>query len=379
MRELDISFTAIGGPWRFSRSLESLTLGGDKVEELEGLDSALLELRLEKVSQLRSSAGMPSSLQALSISGAKLESLVGVPPRLKELSLSDTQIGVLKELPPTLQRLTLVQNPNLEVGLPHSLLSLTLSGDYRKVYGLDDLAFLSELSARNPSLKALPPFLRRLRVQAFGPWIATPPPSLKAIEVVGAIVKSLPDFSSRITLPRNLEDIRWVGVESLGALPSGLRRLNIASAQLASLEGLPQALESLDISGTSFKLNQVPRDVRDLTFRFFPENKIIKLSSILPNLRSLNVAGAGNLRMIRDIPAALESLDISETCISRLPALPSTLKELDISGTSVHRLENLREGLQSLTVHAGQLSSLFGLPKSVSRLYFVADRSRVCT
>lgn len=366
IRELDIRFTRVEGPWRFPQDLESLALGGEHVETLEGLSGLLLlELTLDKVPNLRSSAGLPASLQSLSISDATFSQLDGLPARLKELRLENTQIRTLKGLPESLQSMTLTGNAVMEAELPRSLLSLTVDAGQQRLSSLDDLAFLNHLDLRAGALRAFPAFLRDLQVPAVGPRTQIAP-SLRRLEITNDGVTLLPD------LPPSLEELRWPGGSDLRKLPPGLKRLDIPASSLEDLVGLPPGLtlESLDVSLTRVRIDKLPASLRSLRYRFCPFGSI---SGLPKELRSLDLKGSRAVRVLQELPAGLQRLDVSQTSIAELPKLPDTLTELDISSTQIKNLQDVKglRRLRRLTVHAGQMRSLAGLPGSVSELRFV--------
>jgi Leucine-rich repeat (LRR) protein len=370
LKELDVRYTQLQGPWTNSQHLESLHLGGDQVKTLEGLSESLFEVTIDDA-RIQSTAGLPRFLQSLSISGAAssesgeplLKNLGKLPPRLKELHLTNTGIEALKALPATLQSLTLINNVAMEVELPRFLVSLTLGGDHQRMSSLEDLQFLNQLELqRATSLKVLPPFLRDLRVAAPGRWSQQLTPSLKSLWVMSDTAVNPP------ALPRGLEDLRWRGASNVKGLPPGLQRLDIGSSPLTDLADLPPKVTSLDVSSTIVPIDKLPARLQSLQFRFCPFREV---SGLPRSLRRLDLSGSAHLTTLDLRSLSLERLDISQTAISEVPVLPPTLQELDISNTPIAKLQNLPAGLRSLTVHKGQLHSLAGLPHSVTKLYFL--------
>ena len=372
IRELDIRFTQITGPWRFPHELQSLALGGDGVKTLDGLGRLqLLELDLDEVPNLKSTAGLPASLQVLSISGATFSQLIELPPRLKELRLTNTQIRTLKELPESLQEMTLDGNGLMEVELPRSLLSLKVGAGQGQLRSLESVPFLNqlELEAWSVPVQALPPFLRSLRVPAVRDGIALSP-SLRRLsflqEAPNVPVQPVP------SLPPGLEELRWPGGSRLQGLPASLKSLDISSSPLTRLPpGL--RLESLDISFTRVDVATLPVGLQRLRYWFCPLPAISRLPA---GLRSLDLKGSKYLRALQVHLPRLERLNVSETSLEKLPRLADTLMELDISNTRITTLADLKNlrRLRRLTVHAGQLQSLGGLPASVTDIRFVEPR-----
>lgn len=352
IRELDISATPLQGPWRFPPDLETLTLGGDNVVTLEGLSgSSLLSLTLAPVRNLKSSKGLPSSLLSLTIADATFPQLFGLPPKLQELHLRNTEIGALKGLPETLQKMTLVGNIGMEVELPRSLLSLTVDGQQGAPPSLNELSFLVQMDLQaRAGLTALPPFLRQLRISTLG-WRPALPPSLRRLEI------------------RN----DWIErVRDAPAIPPDLKHLDIRGSGVKDLSWLPRqvVLETLDVSSTEIPIDRLPASLRDLRYRFCG---FAKVDGLPARLLSLNLEGSRRLTALGRLPAHLRRLDLSETPIAELPELPATLDEIDISNTGLRSLAGLRNlrRLRKVTVHAGQMTSLAGLPPSVTELRFV--------
>jgi len=368
IRELDIRFTQIVGPWRFPHELEFLALGGDRVETLNGLSSLQLrELRLEKVTNLQSTAGLPVSLQILSISDATFLQLIELPPQLKELRLENTQVRTLKGLPASLHSMSLLGNSVIEAELPRHLLSLAMKDNRQRLLNLDTLAFLNHLEFQDwVRLQRFPAFLRNLQVPFLRQDMRVPP-TVRRLRVGGATV--LP------RLPLGLEEFTWPEGADLTSLPAGLKHLAIPSSSLVDLSGLPPGtrLESLDVSLTDIPIHMLPDSLLSLRYRFCGFSS---LSGLPSQLRSLDLEGSVDVHVLEALPSRLEHLDVSETSITELPALPGALTELDISNTPIDNLQGLRGllRLRRLTVHAGQLKRLAGLPASVSELRFVDRR-----
>jgi hypothetical protein len=367
LRELDIRYTKLQGPWRLSEQLETLHLGGEYVQTLEGLNKSLLELTIDNA-HIKSIASLPSFLQSLSISGSAsedsapfLKDLGKLPPHLKELRLTNTNIAILKALPLTLRSLTLKNNGTTDVEPPRFLIDLTLAKEHPRMSSLDQLNFLNRLDEVDSSgLNVLPPFLRDLRVTEPDSTTQKLPSSLRSIWFMNDNVLSIPP------LPQSLEDLRWRGASILKGLPPNLKRLDISSSTLVDVANLQ--VQSLDVSNTTVPFDKLPPRLQNLRFRFCP----FTIANHLPrSLHSLDLSGSPRLVALDVSLLPLERLDISQTALSKMPLLPPTLKQLDISNSKISDIKNLPKGLLSLTVHKGQLSSLAGLPSSVTELYFL--------
>jgi len=179
---------------------------------------------------------------------------------------------------------------------------------------------------------------------------------------------------------RRLEIIndRLNEADELPKLPSSLKYLYIKDVPMADLAWLPPMVETLDATRTGIPIKKLPASLRDLRYRFYPfENADFgTVADLHEDLHSLNLEGSTQLTSLEGLRSKLQSLDVSETSLSVLPLLPSTLTELDISNTritSIKTLKSLTPQLRKLTIHAGQLTSLAGLPESVTELRFVPE------
>lgn len=359
LRELNMSYTVIHGrgKWKFPEHLESLTLGGSNITTLKGLNGTLLALKLEGVPSLASLEGLPPSVQSLSIVDAPaLQDLAGLPPRLKLLTLKVIpNIRALKGLPETLQSLNLENNASLaQVEIPHNLVHLRAASVSNLFINLTDLRFLERLEM--PELARFP---------------AGPPQTLRSLALGDS-------FKAQVPFQQGLTELQWLEGDLLSSLPCELRSLDIRRSQLSTMALLPPCLRGtltgLDISRTSIAIRDLPRGLKKLTFRFYPEPRITGLRAHLPHLRELDVSGSLALARIDELPDGLLTLNVGETRLTSLPPLPPLLRELDISNTRIKSLAGLKEGLVKLVVHEGQLETLEGLPDSVRELSFVGKK-----
>jgi hypothetical protein len=374
VRDLDLRFTGFRGPWIFPDSLETLSLGGQEVTDLEGLrESSLLELTLDNVPGLRSTEGLPDTLQYFSISAATFSDLKDLPTDLKELRLLYTNVLQLRDLPESLQSITLIGNGYMDrkdIELPPSVLSLTVD----KVPAAANFPYLSRLELRSPaSLDMASSSLRDLQVPMFKMLAQlSNKPSVRRLSITNSPAAGEKQGKFPSQRFETLEHLIWPGAADLSDLPLTLKHLDIPGSPLPSLAGLPSGLTltSLDVTGTNMKIAELPRTLRHLRYGFctFPEIK-----GLPPGLLSLNIEGSRDVTTMERLPRGLWSLDISETSLSALPELPDSLLEVDISNSRIDSLSDLRglTRLRKLTVHAGQLGSLAGLPKSVRELHFV--------
>lgn len=401
--ELDIRFTEIGGRWKCSDHLEVLYLGGENVVSLEQLrNTKLLELTLEGVPRLSSLAGLPDSLQYLSIvnSGRALSEVSKLPPNLRELRLENTQIVKVKDVPESLQSLTLIENSVLrEMAAPRTLLSLTTDQRYsrpieaQKVSAFPFLGRLDWLASTN--LKSLPASLVNLRIKSEENLKdISSAPSLRHLQILQHYVRHpVSDLQgdqaeqgeafSELSLGHlaGLEMLEWTGKEDLTTVPSGVNDLNIEWSSLKSLKDLPGSvkLNQLDISNTEIVLDSGVlglENLHHLRCRLCSK----RIVNYLPGtLQSLDLSGSRAVTGFpHGLPPQIKILNISDTGLSTLPDLPRSLEELNISGTNITlvrggELAPLRH-LRKLTVHAGQLCSLDGLPPTVKELRFLESK-----
>ena len=69
------------------------------------------------------------------------------------------------------------------------------------------------------------------------------------------------------------------------------------------------------------------------------------------------------------LPEGLKVLQLSDNQLTSLKGVPQSVTHLDVSGNAITCLEGLPSGLNSLNIQNNRLRSLVGLPFSVSQLY----------
>lgn len=312
-------------------ALESLSLSQGSLQEPRGLPESLRRLALQ--APLRHLAGLPRSIEDLSLTGAQVRDLSGVPPRLKSLELSGTSVASLDGLPASVETLALVDNLRLrEGGLPPRLRALRLEN--------------------NPLYKpaVIPKTLAWLFIDSSWP---------------GRAYRGWPRSLVRLQIP--IRTYRYDGV------PETLRTLRLtptfeeSTIKMSSIKGLFPVLEELDLGSLDVEyLQDFPDSLQILRARMESESPPLSLP---PRLEELDLAGS-RISNIPKVPAGLRKLSLKGTQVSALEGLPTTLEALDISGTRINSLESLPPRLKKLTLTTGQVSSLKGLPKTVEDLTF---------
>lgn len=315
-------------------SLQCLELGGQHLvslrEQLPSDLGALTTLRLEGTN-VASLRGLPSSLRSLDLAtNTKLAQVDYLPPLLSELRIDATKIPANLKFPPYLKDLHLSRTSLRDLsGVPPGLEALTLS------------------SVAVGDWKGLPRSLRSLNLINVRPPEALPN-GLRALAVV---------------LPEG--DLAW------GKLPLGLSVLRLSLAGVRDLQGLPRGLEGLAITNAILvDISGCPQTVKTLDLRGTRQLRVI--ADLPGGLESLNLMNSIDLERLENLPASLRFLNIAGTPrLARLPVLPAGLEELDISGSAIRSLKGLPGNLKVLTVSRGQLGSLDGLPRTVHSLHFV--------
>ena len=359
--------------------VSSLAVGGPRLEDLDGLPSALVDLRVTNAN-IHSLGDLPSGLKSLSLSGLTLDTIGRLPASLISLSLERVVVEDLGALPGGLQSLKLLpgttsQHISLE-DLPPFLVNLIAERNY--VPDISRQRYLRSLDVRDALLKPelLPDTLGELKLnrtlldQSAQPK-AKPlkfilPKSLRSLSLVNT--KTV-DFDGLPVGIRSL-DISSCANTSLGPLPDSLRELNLSSCMLSSLRGLPGSLKVIDLSDNIklATLNGLPPNLRSLTLRW---SKFSELPQLPSTLRTLDLTGSAGLSKLASLPPNLESLNVSQTALQRLPPLPLSLKSLDVSNSRITNLEGLEKTkLIVLRLGTGQVTSLRGLPSSVRVLEF---------
>lgn len=418
LRTLSLSQTAVSSLRGLPPRLRQLDVSNTRVASLAGIPESVVILNLSWT-QIEDLAGLPPKLQSLSLAGRGIQSLEGLPSTLRELSLRDTRVGELRGLPP-LGELTLIgiSFGSLE-GIPSSLQSLTLERTLiRSLEGLPG-ELQSLALANNPQLFALgrlPDSLSRLETDRFPlpplenlynlkalslrrqgreirlpntlselvldlasdededvgrplPELIEPPVSLRRLSLVNAPAERVP------ALPPSLRalDLSWFRGRRLPRVPETLHELSLRWSNVDSLAGLRLPfLETLDLSASGVRsLQDLPPSLRSLRFQWFPLAEAVPLP---PRLERLDLSGSETLQRIGPLPPTLLLLDVSQSEVEDLGALPKGLQRLDISNTRIRSLSGLSAlaHLESLTLHAGQVDSLEGMPRSVHSLTFVA-------
>lgn len=332
-------------------ALESLSLSQGSLQEPRGLPENLRRLALQ--APLRHLAGLPRSIEDLSLTGAQVRDLNGVPPRLKSLELSGTSLASLDGLPASVEMLVLVDNLRLREGeLPKGLRSLRLESNplYEPTVlpeGLTALVISFQWSAPLPQkLEAL-----SLLHQPASLYGLTWPKSLKRLQVpiYEFYLNEVPFSLQALTLMAT-PDANTVSLKSLETFLPMLQELDLGRLEPRNVEGFPGNLQKLRIR---------VRSDRDLP-------------SLPSTLQDLDLAGSQITRLPK-LPPGLRRLSVQGTVISYLDSLPTTLEALDISGTRINSLESLPPRLKKLTLTTGQVSSLKGLPKTVEELAFLDE------
>ena len=190
---------------------------------------------------------------------------------------------------------------------------------------------------------------------------------LKELTVTDSQVQDL-SFLSGLT---SLTSLTLSGneIEDLSGLPNSLQTLDLSGntdlADLSKLSGL-SSLKTLNVSGTAVAdVSKVPASVTDLDVS---NTKVRDLTGLPTGLTSLKASG-NNIEDMSKISGltSLETLDLSNNLISVLTDLSgfSKLENLNLQGNSFSNIDSLESKLPaSIKDNADWKNSVFGTPSS---------------
>lgn len=190
---------------------------------------------------------------------------------------------------------------------------------------------------------------------------------LKELTVTDSQVQDL-SFLSGLT---SLTSLTLSGneIEDLSGLPNSLQTLDLSGntdlADLSKLSGL-SSLKTLNVSGTAVAdVSKVPASVTDLDVS---NTKVRDLTDLPAGLTSLKASG-NNIEDMSKISGltSLETLDLSDNLISVLTDLSgfSKLENLNLQGNSFSNIDSLESKLPaSIKDNADWKNSVFGTPSS---------------
>ncbi len=188
---------------------------------------------------------------------------------------------------------------------------------------------------------------------------------LKELTVTDSQVQDL-SFLSGLT---SLTSLTLSGneIEDLSGLPNSLQTLDLSgNTDLADLSNLPTNIETLNVSGTAVAdVSKVPASVTDLDVS---NTKVRDLTGLPTGLTSLKASG-NNIEDMSKISGltSLETLDLSDNLISVLTDLSSfsKLENLNLQGNSFSNIDSLESKLPaSIKDNADWKNSVFGTPSS---------------
>lgn len=190
---------------------------------------------------------------------------------------------------------------------------------------------------------------------------------LKELTVTDSQVQDL-SFLSGLT---SLTSLTLSGneIEDLSGLPNSLQTLDLSGntdlADLSKLSGL-SSLKTLNVSGTAVAdVSKVPASVTDLDVS---NTKVRDLTDLPAGLTSLKASG-NNIEDMSKISGltSLETLDLSDNLISVLTDLSgfSKLENLNLQGNSFSNIDSLESKLPaSIKDNPDWKNSVFGTPSS---------------
>ncbi|MFK4537945.1 hypothetical protein ABIA00_006128 [Bradyrhizobium ottawaense] len=155
-------------------------------------------------------------------------------------------------------------------------------------------------------------------------------------------------------------DLESLSLTSLPRFSTDLRRIDVPFNRLTRLpDSLPATLESLNVSHS--QLTNLPALPARLDYLNASDNRLASLPEALPPaLQFLDVSHNQLPNLPEVLPAGLEWLDVSHNQLSSLPEnLPATLTTLAVNRNELTRLpEALPPGLERLFANYNQLTSL---------------------
>lgn len=300
--------------------------------------------------------------------------LAGLPPDLVGLDISDLgpsfpdrveedALTTLAGLPAGLEYLNISYNDRLQSldGMPQSLRSLSAIAK-----GINQIS-----KVRSSALSCLDlgsPFLRSLRNQL--------PPTLRSLTLRGTGVTTLDGLPDAL---KSLEVFNNPDLKISGGLPSNLtalKMLSIDNTLLPSPDLLPSTLEDLHLGRTRL---EKPKDAQA-----HPLERLRALSldsvqvpdwTVVPqSLQYLSLIGAP---LPPALPGGLKAFSYDASPPVRavtLPPLPRSLETLRLSNVMVKDLRELPRWLSGLAITHSTLASIEGCPADLKRLDLRANR-----
>ena len=204
----------------------------------------------------------------------------------------------------------------------------------------------------------LPPAVDRLD------WLV---PSVRSLEAHGASIEDLHG------LPQRLEtlDVSYTGISRVPPLPE-LKTLNITATKVRELSDLPPGVETLLVGGEELReLAGMPGSVTSLTIDRAP--RIQQLVGLSPKLTELNLK---NLKMMElaGLPEKLQTLRIESTPIRSLNGLPADLRTLELRRNSSMRFREVPYYLNTLLIEGQEIPPL-GRIRSLRHLHLIEPQS----
>jgi hypothetical protein len=363
LRHLGISLTKVRSLDYLPESVTELDVHGAALSELDGIGrNKLTKLDASGIA-ITNMKLIPRSVTDLKLQHSSINNLEGLPDVLTDLVLRGTRVTNLRSVPNNVRRLTLAKNGDLKIdSLPIHLESLETDNFPEHLQLPSSLAtlILSDTSVINVPSGVTSLELRKTLVEG------ELPKGLDSLKMDDAF-STLP----LTKIPGTIHHLkmRWPPGTSFALLPKHLVELDLRLSQdLSSIAGIGQVTD-LDISSTLVQdLRDVPDSVTTLHFELC---NAVGLTKFPTGVQKVYLGGCSKLDLIEGLPESVTVLDVSGTALSALPKLPSKLTTLDISNTQIlGHLPELPEGLEELILHAGQINTLEGLPKSVKKLRF---------
>lgn len=187
-----------------------------------------------------------------------------------------------------------------------------------------------------------------------------------------------------LSIQESISSFKRIPIHRLDWL-NGPENFRMGEALLASLEGLPTSLHSLELNLSKSPVTSVgelPTDLQLLRLNLY-NSRVTGLDHLPPNLQSLELSLRGSqITSLESLPSALQSLhlELSGDQITILDSLPSALQSLnlDLSAHTITSLGRLPPNLQSLQLTLGSLLvRLEGFPSALQSLWLKLDASPV--
>lgn len=313
-------------------ALQQLYCNGNQLSSLPPLPAGLF-LFEGRNNVLASLGNLPPNLQTLTADHNNLTALPALPNSLIKMNVSYNQIVGLPTLPPNLQLLNCEHNslPNLPA-LPASLLWLYCG--FNQLISFPPLPNLYQLTFYGNQIPSaaipanLPANLRQFD-GSLNPLTVFPDfsncPNIEGINVGGTQIPSIPPLPTTVTDFRCNNNLL---IDTLPAIPQGLKILEIGNCNIPLLPALPNSLTSLQAS----------------------YNPITNFPTVLPDSLRALICDSCNIMSISNIPSKLYFLSCNKNInLSCIPLLPLSMDYISLSGTSVSCLPNMPPNLSTLT------------------------------